>query len=269
MNKSLIAQLAILFLITQILGIIVALDFVKTDTKATIVSEDTENVSNAFALIAYILVFTLILILAIKYFKGFGLVKVMEILAVFGTSWIVFDVFIPQISLMLALLVVGSRIFIKESIFLKNIASVIAVAGAGALLGVSLGVTPVLVFIIALAVYDLIAVFKTKHMVFLAKHLSDENLSFTVSMPTKEHLFQMGTGDLIIPLVFSVSVLNSVFDGTNLEYAIILPILLLLGSLVGLLGTLYYTGKQKRALPALPMQVVLMLIIYLIGSFVF
>src|SRR3989338_4603794 len=152
MNKKLIAQLVLVFLITQLVGLYVA---------------------------------------------------------VFSTSWIVASVFVGDlIGIAFAILLTASRIVLSENLLLRNAASIIAIIGAGALLGVSLGVVPVIVFVILLSAYDFIAVFKTKHMVTLAKAMTKKNLAFTIALPTKEHKFELGTGDLVVPLVFASAVLQ-------------------------------------------------------------
>jgi presenilin-like A22 family membrane protease len=134
----------------------------------------------------------------------------------------------------------------------------------GALLGVSIGVLPVIVFLILLAAYDYIAVFKTKHMVTMAKAVAKKNLSFTFALPTQKHQFELGTGDLVMPLVFSVSVLNdSLARGLIWPVATLPSIIILLAAFLGLAFTLDYGSKNVgKALPALPLQVAMMVVTY-------
>jgi len=256
MNKKLIAELVVLFLITQAIGLYVANYFVQENIHTTIVSENPDDPLNTLGLIVYILVFTAVLLVMIKFLKprlSYYLLKAFELLAIWGTSWIVFAVFLGDlIGLGLSFILVALRIALAKNIVLRNFASVIAIIGAGALIGVSLGIIPVILFIIALSVYDYIAVFKTKHMVSLAKAIAEKNLAFTVAMPTKEHKFELGTGDLVMPLVFASAALQS--SGINSSFFV------LAGSLIGLLFTINYSSKHVgKALPALPLQSILML----------
>ena len=69
---------------------------------------------------------------------------------------------------------------------LKNTAAILSSAGVGALFGFSMGFWPALLFIVALSLYDYIAVFKTRHMLSLAEHLGERELSFTITAETKE-----------------------------------------------------------------------------------
>ncbi len=278
MKKKLFIQLIAIFLITQIIGLVVGFELVKEGVSVGIVTENPEDVINAFALIAYILIFTFILLLLIKFLKkwSYYLFKLLEVIVIFGTATIVFGVFFYYvvIAVALALLLVILRIVLRKNILLRNVSSIIAAAGAGAVIGVSLGIIPVLLFIVMLAVYDFIAVFKTKHMVTLAKNITKKNLSFTFALPTKEHTFELGTGDMVIPLTLAVSVLASTSQSLAFPSNFVAPIIVLIGSLVGLTLTIQFSSKNiGKALPALPPQAIIMLFMlllaYLSGFFVF
>ena len=274
MEKKLLIQLVVIFLIAQFLGLMVGLELIKQDTTVTIVSDNPEDISNSIGLFVYILVFTAILLVLLKYFKKWFLIlKALELIVVFGTSSLVFSVFLPEwIALILAVAIVLLRVVYRKNIWSKNISSVLATAGAGALIGIALGIIPVIVFIVLLSIYDFIAVFKTKHMVTLAKGITQKNLSFTFALPTKEHTFELGTGDLVIPLTFAVSVLGVTSQHFLFPYNLIAPLLILLGSLIGLIFTMDYSSKNVGTpLPALPLQTIIMVVMlgisFLFGFF--
>jgi presenilin-like A22 family membrane protease len=102
--------------------------------------------------------------------------------------------------------------------------------GAAAIFGISLGIVPVLLLMVILAVYDAIAVYKTKHMVSLAESIVDMRVPILFVLPRKrnfsllskplpglrgrgaephnakmEEAFFMGLGDAIIPTLLVVS----------------------------------------------------------------
>ena len=256
MNKKLVLELLIVFLIVQALGLYVANMLIAQDIHATVVSDNPDDVANTVGLLIYILSFTVVLLLAIKFLKpkfSYLFLKAFEILAIFGASLIVFSIFFGDWpGLALALILVALRIAVAKNIWVRNIASITAVIGAGALIGVSLGIIPIILFIIALCIYDYIAVFKTKHMVSIAKAVIDKNLAFTIALPTKEHKFELGTGDLVIPLVFASAAVQA--------SGIIAGVFVLAGSLAGLLLTIDYSSKHVgKALPAIPLQGILMI----------
>jgi len=150
---------------------------------------------------------------------------------------------------------------------MQNIAIVIAIAGISAQLGVLLTVPAVIILLVGLSFYDVWAVFKTKHMVSMAKGLIHRGMMPMIVMPadwrdfarsmkevTTEKLrpsrtpslkyMMLGTGDLAFPLVFAVSALSySLFSA----YAVVM------GALVGIFVIHFLMITKKfKALPALP-----------------
>jgi hypothetical protein len=102
-------------------------------------------------------------------------------------------------------------------------------------------------------------------MVSMAKAITNKNLAFTYALPTKEHKFELGTGDLVIPLIFAVSVLGETMKNVQANgFVLFLPsILVLIASLAGLLITINYVSKKAgTALPALPLQTALMVVVF-------
>lgn len=271
MNKALLARLAVVFFAAQILGILTAQNLLANDISVTIVNEDKESIDNSVYLIGQILVFTAVLLVLVRILKGrkiYYLLKALESLAVFGTGLLVFSILNEMIALVLAVLLVATRIAYPNNVQLRNISSIVSTAGVGALIGVSLGVIPVVVFMVLLAIYDYIAVFKTKHMVEIAKNVTSKNLSFTFALPTKEHQFELGTGDIVIPLTFAVSILAEKKAMFAFPQYFFTPALVIAASFAGLVLTLGYLSKRiGTALPALPPQTILMLVVFLAASF--
>ena len=100
--------------------------------------------------------------------------------------------------------------------YVLDATGVIIAGGATAIFGVSLGIVPVLLLMIMLAVYDAIAVYKTKHMVSLAESIVDLRVPILFVLPRKrkfsllkngdmDEAFYMGLGDAIIPSILVVS----------------------------------------------------------------
>ncbi len=278
MDRDLILQLAMFFLIVNALGLIVGYHLIRLDLQTTIINDNQEDPINSIGLIGYMLLGTAFILLAIKFFPDkilYWVLKGMEILALVTTAFITFwglsgyapgltDDIVQPIAILLAVGLITVRIFLPQYLIWRNVSSIVATVGVGALLGASIGVLPVIVFLVLLSVYDYIAVFKTKHMVTMAKAVAKKNLSFTFALPTEKHQFELGTGDLVMPLVFSVSVLNdSLNRGLPWPNAAIPSVIILLASFIGLAFTLDYGSKNVgKALPALPLQVVLMVVTY-------
>ncbi len=268
MDKQLLFQLGIYFLIINAVGWWVGYTYIQKDIQPIIINDNPQDPINSFGLLGYMLIGTVFILLAIKFLPDnilYWVFKGIEVLALLITSLIVLFAFAPEeFAILLGIALVCIRIFAPQYLFWRNVSSTIATIGVGSLLGVSIGVWPVIVFLILLGIYDYIAVFKTKHMVTMAKAVAKKNLSFTFGMPTPKHQFELGTGDLVMPLVFSVSVLKeSVSHGFAFPYMVVPSLAILIASFAGLAITLDYGSKNiGKALPALPLQVGLMILMY-------
>jgi len=155
MPDNLFAKLFAVFLVTQLIGIGVGTTLIGeiaagTFEQPTIVTENPDDPINALALIVSILVFTGVLLAFMTLFKGAGLFRIMEVFVIFSASLIVFGSFIPEAAFVLAIELVALKALFPKNVWIRNIAAIIAVAGVGALIGVSLGVIPVLIFLILL-----------------------------------------------------------------------------------------------------------------------
>jgi len=256
-----------IFLLTQALGLYVGAEYINLIRvgAATPAFENPESIENSFILIFYILATTGIIILVIKFKRV--LLKVIEALAIFFASSVTFCVLFPveilylPVCFFLSLALTLWKV-LKPNAINQNLAVIFSISGAGALLGASLGFLPVLIFIIALCVYDFVSVFVTKHMKYIAKEISKTPTAFSAAFPYKFkkpikfqvgkrklkkrfHIYQLGGGDLAIPLVFSVSVLK--------KFSLLQSIASILGALIALCLTIYFVLKKPgRALPALP-----------------
>jgi presenilin-like A22 family membrane protease len=146
-----------------------------------------------------------------------------------------------------------------------------------ALLGISFGILPAFILLIALAVYDAIAVYRTKHMVSLANVVTELKLPILMVMPSsagydytqaptinetrdqpveeREATF-MGLGDVVIPGVLVVSAfvwLPTLPMVAGVAANVWVALGTLLGSLAGyaLLMRLVLRGNPQAGLPFL------------------
>lgn len=273
------AQVALFFAITQILGIYSGIVLITNaaaneDIRALSVAPmaSPDDPLNALFFIFYILLGAVMVILAARFFRGAMFFQLLEVMVVASASSIVFFAICLSLGLdfFLALLIGGIfglalavvKFFLER---VKNAAAIISSAGVGALFGFSLGFFPTAVFIILLSAYDYIAVFKTKHMIEMARVLSTRQLSFAVTakdVPARKpkekreiyveramregERLDLGTGDLSVPVMISVSAYT--LGANGLLYSLAAAI----GSTVSLYLMLKFVSKQKVFLPALP-----------------
>ena len=148
---------------------------------------------------------------------------------------------------------------------------VIAIAGIGALFGLT--VTPLFAVILlaVLSIYDIIAVYKTKHMISMAKAMIESKAIFGFVIPSKlklvterlnnvtpgDNFMILGSGDIVMPLILTSSVAKTSLAGS---------VIVLIFSLAGLFLThLIFTNQnKKRPMAALPPIAALSIIGYLI-----
>lgn len=149
-------------------------------------------------------------------------------------------------------------------------------AGVSAIIGISFGVLPALIFLGALAIYDAVAVYKTRHMLTLADAVTGLRLpillvipkhlpySFRQQPPLREQLdggeeraaMFMGLGDVIIPGILVVSAFANLPDAVTFGGVganVLVALLTLVGTLVGftLLMRFVLTGRPQAGLPLL------------------
>jgi presenilin-like A22 family membrane protease len=255
-----------MFLITQLLGLYVGVQYL-AEIEAGVLPpafENPENITNSFMLFIYIIISTVGILIVVKFWKPS--IRVLEAMVVFFSSWITFDFLVPigvwyfSLGFFLAIALTAWKA-LRPTILSQNVAAIFSGAGAGALLGASFGVVPSLLFLVMLCVYDFVSVFITKHMIHLARELTKTPMAFTIASPhefkkakyfrikgrtkrKKVHVFQLGVGDIVIPMMFSISLLRS--------FTIVSSILSIIGSTVALLLLIYHMSNHPRALPALP-----------------
>ncbi|MEI7961222.1 MAG: presenilin family intramembrane aspartyl protease [archaeon] len=259
-----ITLLVIIFIITQGAGLFVAHLLFLEGAQVAPITDNINDIENAIYLFVVIMVMTAIILIALKLRRTTKFLWFIEALAIFSTCIITFSALLPAgdlIVLLITALVLYMRYWKRENILIRDIAGIIAIIGSGAYIGISLGIFPVLAFIIALAIYDLIAVFYTKHMVEMGKAVTKSNFAFTIAMPTKKHRFELGNGDLVIPLIVAASILT---NGPFINNSLIAGLCAIV-SFIGLLFSIYSVGKWKRPMPALPPQTLLMVIVIIAG----
>jgi presenilin-like A22 family membrane protease len=250
------------FIIAQVLGIFtgarILLDISQNPyVTGLVVTSDTENPLNALLFLGYMLVGAGIMIALIRFFRLHSLVfRAMEFAMVATASSIVFYSFMrlalgygesTLAGIVLGLAFSGFRMFRPS---MKNAAAILATAGVGVVFGISLGLAPVILFLVLLSVYDYLSVFATKHMVEMANFVVQKDLAFTVTAKApppapgqKEQRMDLGTGDMVAPIMLEVS---------TLPFSPVATLFVFAGAAAALGIFLYLVWNRKMILPALP-----------------
>ncbi len=302
-------QILTIFMIVQFLGLLIAVIFYNTISLSYLSSvsfnKNTNFVALALFYIIFIIIFSAFIIIISKKiktskfnkFKSTKILYLVEAYILFISTFFIFWLLSRLItnstlfhlfgnnittSIIIAALLSSGLIIAKNKWQkLRNIAAILASIGVGALIGLSFPFYFAFIFMGFLAIYDFIAVFITKHMITMAKAVSEKNLSFLIGIneievmnksnfnkqeleeynKEKKHLDQtniknlidddtipvsakveLGTGDLAIPLMVAIAALPNI----KMSFFIIF------GSIFGLILTMLILKKYSRALPAIP-----------------
>jgi presenilin-like A22 family membrane protease len=272
------AVLAGAFVLTMLLAILFAEPFFAAGLQAF--GDDTDNLGNVLYYVVAILVFTGIILAIAKWGKKW-LIRGIILGAVGLTIWYVtYPVLIETLGWsagagygLAAVLAVGSvlALYKHPEWYVIDFVGILVAAGTAAIFGISLEVTPVIVLLAALAVYDAIAVYKTKHMLSLADTVIDLRLPVLLVIPKVAHYrfraesskfkeakpenkgerdaMFMGLGDLVMPTILVISALQfsePSWDGMPALGAAV-------GTLVGYAVLMGYVlkGRPQAGLPLL------------------
>ncbi len=233
-----------LYLMVQGIALNVGLNFIPKIISGEIapIVEEPESPESSGQIFLYILIMTGVILILLKFKLGI-MIRLFMFLAILMGMSITLWSFFPQLWFLLTIPLYLLFLWKRENALLVNVILILTIAGMGGYLGASLHFIPSLLLLLALSIYDIVAVFGTKHMVTLAKGAQGKIPMFSV--PIRKKFMGLGTGDLAIPAVFSVSVLQ--------DFSMSHSLLTLLGGLLGLISLFFYIiQREKVVLPALP-----------------
>ncbi|MEM0448956.1 MAG: presenilin family intramembrane aspartyl protease PSH [Methanomassiliicoccales archaeon] len=245
--------------------------------------ENQDDPLNPLIYVVMVLIMTALVLVMLK----LGLQKVIKAIFLFAVAITSVFVLLPliyqiypngDVAVLVSLLIgiaLALALLLRPEWYVINLVGFIVGVGAAVVLGISLGILPVLILLILLGVYDAISVYRTKHMIRLAegmvplrlpimfvvpkdKDFTLDGLStkpLTEVSPEERGAMFMGVGDAVIPSILSVAVLLTLpstshsFQNANL----IVALGTLLGSVVGFLILMGYVakGKPQAGLPLL------------------
>jgi len=220
--------------------------------------------------------FGTIFILSIIYFFKFKKVKriffkTIFFLAIGFGNLFFFSLWLPDILTFSLLTILIIFLVKKPCLVVHNFALIFAVAGMGAGLGLSFQPEIVILLLLFFSIYDFIAVYKTKHMVKMAKEMIEHQAILGIVIPQKLSDFSaqleeikpggkfliLGAGDMIFPLILTVSLIPQ-----GILSSLIVAFFSLIGLLAGFL--IFIAPKIRRPMPALPPIAFFSIIGYLI-----
>jgi presenilin-like A22 family membrane protease len=285
-----IITMGLFLILVQIFSIMLAQPM---EAKGLQFSEDPENIWYSIGYMGVILIFTLFILIAMKkqmkwVIHGFILFAVISTLyyvfyAIFANALDETTNIVVSCALSMLLTILMYKF---PEWYIIDITGILIGAGVTALFGISFGITPTLVLLILLAVYDAISVYQTKHMLTLAegvmdmkvpilfvipRHLNFSFRDFKYEAGKEREAFFMGLGDAIMPTILVVS--SNVFIKEAYLHLPVIGVLNMpalgaaLGTIAGfvVLMGLVMKGKPQAGLPFLNTGAILG---YAIGCFI-
>jgi len=249
--------------------------------------DDVDDPTNPLLYIGMVIIFTFIILYIVRK----GMERLIQIIILFAvgmtmyfvlrpiiwqaTSYVVAEILAIQIAIILTY-----ALYKFPEWYVVDLTGLLVAAGATAIFGISLGILPAIVLMSVLAVYDAIAVYRTKHMVDLAESVMDLRLPILLVVPKekgysfmeqgsiKEEIAEgkereamfMGLGDIIIPGVLVVSALTfltpervgEVFVA-GIPGNVVVSFATLLGAVCGFWALMWFVwkGRPQAGLPLL------------------
>lgn len=170
-----------------------------------------------------------------------------------------------------ALALVACALLVRR-VLVHDVVIVLGIAGITALLGLALTPLVVVGILMALSVYDIISVYRTRHMVAMAGRMVDSGFFFGFLIPSRvrdfwlptrtalggHQVMLLGSGDIGLPLVLAASSVS-----VSLGTSILVAAFALVG--VALMEFLFTHQREPMPMAALPPIAALSVIGYLVA----
>lgn len=281
-----------LFIVTQLVGLLTINKHIQVETTETgetvILHPDTvlgeplkmeeaqKNYSFIYISIG-VLVGTLLVLLFIK-FNVQSVWRYWFLLAVISTLAVSFGVYVKYTLAIAAAILLGVWKIFKPNVYVHNITEIFVYTGITIIFLPILNLTSVIVLLLIISLYDMFAVWKSKHMIKMALFQSKANvfaglfIPYTKSggmtsaegkqgkkMPGKVMVKQqtknavLGGGDIAFPLLFSSTVMEHLIKNVGVlkETALGLSAIITVTTTIALFLLLYF-AKEDRFYPAMP-----------------
>lgn len=263
---------AVLFALALAVGIFIANHYGVTTIEADVVEPIEFSWSNVVTMVLVFLTFSFIMarfrFMARVVFRLF-----LFFIVLFGVD-LFFGAFIRSPWDLAASLGVLGIMYAFRNVLTHNIGIILAIAGISAAIGLSITPDVGLFILVGMSAYDIIAVYRTRHMVRLAENMIQSGAIFGFLIPVRWRDFFMlrdqakvgqdfmilGSGDVGVPLLFIASTVT-----TSLPGAVIIAAFSMLGLFVTHL--LFVNQHDRQAMAALPPIATASILGYLVSLF--
>ena len=275
-NLSITFILALLFLSSHFVGLAVINQYLpRTISTGEIVEKDLPlnierpeiEAKTSFVPIFFIILISTFLALILIKFQLFKIWKFWFFLSVLLTLIIAFSAFVSQIYAVIVAFILALLKLFKRNIIINNLVEIFIYGGLAAIFVPIFNIFSISILLVLISIYDAYSVFKSKHMIKLAKFQEKAKVFSGLNIPYKvqegkKQIFTtaiLGGGDIGFTLFFSGVILK--------EFNLISALIVSFAAMLALLVLLVY-GKKGKFYPAMPVLSLGCFIGFLIVKFI-
>ncbi len=268
------------FFLSQVMGLLVVSQYIDhaalkegklefTSLPYDIERPPLEEQTSFWYILLAILLGTAILLVIIK-FRKINLWKLWYFLSVIITLAISLSAFFNQnLAIILAILAGYVKIF-RPSIWLHNLTELFIYGGLAAIFVPIMNLFSAFALLVLISLYDMYAVWKSKHMVKLANFTASTKVFAGLSVPylkstgkiqtlppdklkpgKKVSTAILGGGDIGFPLLFAGVVMKTLMLKYSVLAGFLLSLIVVLAASISLL-LLFFKGEKNKFYPAMP-----------------
>lgn len=282
------------FLISQVAGLLITKQYISVEEEEVSYSElpydmdrpEVEQSSSYLFIIFGVLLGTVLLLLLIK-FRQRNIWRIWYGLAVVIALSVALSGFMPEVFALVISLIVAFFKVLKPNVIIHNISEILIYGGISAIFAPIFNIGSAILLLVFISIYDIIAVWKSKHMVKLAKFQTKSNLFAGLTIPysakakpapVKENVNKgktadkgsqekgrtaiLGGGDIAFPLLFTSVVMKELIYSGN-AFPVVNSLIISVIVTVAL-GFLLFNTQKGRFYPAMPFISIGCLLGYLI-----
>lgn len=240
-TKEVILILILLFLTAQLMGFIILKSYESKPLPYNIQPPQIQP-NTSFIHIFVIIIIATAFFFLLAHIKAEKLWKIWFFISVLVILAISFSAFISSSAAFIIALLVTYIKIIKRDFLIHNLSEIFLYGGLAALFVPILNIFSASILLLLISIYDMISVWKTKHMIKLAQFQAKMKIFAGLLIPYGNKAAILGGGDIGFPLLFAGTVYLSI--GFK---AILIPICAAIA-----LTLLFIFGQKNKFYPAMP-----------------
>lgn len=257
-----------IFVLSSLLAILLAVAIYNSEPSSYAHRSPTYGIGYVFVYIIAAFLFSFVII----YLGRKRKLRIFKVIYSIVVAYVIFYVFLILLSIFLynvyAIFTVSIAVAIvffymmlfRNEWYVTDLAGFFLSVGISSIWGITFGVWAAVAFLVAFEIYDYIAVYKTRHMISLARYAVDSDLPMLFVLPENSgftmrglsfdnrgsgNVLMIGFGDIALPSIMVVS--SAIYGISHILFFTALP---LAGGLIGM-AVLYFWNRDRPA-PGLP-----------------